>query len=258
MKEKAFANIRVPDRPAKPRQTGLTMFTDWGLGLAAQADSLEISAEYADLAKIAVGLSRLLSADLLRRKNALYEKHELIPFPGGIFLEYAVYHGQTQEYFAAARDVGYRYIEVSDNVIEFTPQEKTDLIRRAREEFGLEVLGEVGSKVEGTASSELIADVHRCLEAGAWKVLVEADELFGTELNEALIEEMASAIPLDKVIFEIPGPWIPGVRRCDQHASRVWLIRRFGPQVNLGNIPAEDILEVETMRRGIGAAALKW
>ena len=61
MVELAFDTISVPDRPSKPRQTGITMFADWGLGLAAQADCLEISGEYADLAKVAVGISRLLS-----------------------------------------------------------------------------------------------------------------------------------------------------------------------------------------------------
>jgi len=145
-----------------------------------------------------------------------------------------------------------------DNVIELTPREKTDLIRLAREEFGLEVLGEVGSKVEGTLPAELIADIQRCLEAGAWKVFVEAAELFGSDLNEALIEEITRGVPVDKLIFEVPGPWISGIRRCDQHATRSWLARRFGPGVNLANVHPEDILEVETMRRGIGVAALRW
>lgn len=258
MQEKAFAQVKIPERPAKPRQAGLTMLVDWGLGAAAQADCLEIGAEYIDLAKIAVGISRLLPADLLRKKIHLYQQHQVITFPGGQFLEYAVYHGQTRDYLAAAADVGYQWVEVSDNVIELTPQEKTDLIHIARQEFGLEVIGEVGSKVEGTSPAELIADIRRCLDAGAWKVFVEAAELFGTDLNEALIEEITAAIPLDKLIFEVPGPWIPGVHRCDQLATRAWLLRRFGPQINLANVPPEDVLEVETMRRGIGVAALKW
>lgn len=256
--QEAFEETTIPERRAKPRQVGLTMLIDWGLGPADQADWLEIGAEYIDLAKIAVGISRLLPADLLRRKIALYEEHQVIPLPGGQFLEYAVYHGQTRAYLAAARAAGYRWIEVSDNVIELTPQEKSDLIRIAHEEFRLQVLGEVGSKVEGTSSADLIADIQRCLDAGAWKVFVEAAELFGADLNEALIEEIAAAVSLDKLIFEVPGPWIPGVRRCDQHATRAWLIRRFGPQVNLANVPPKDVLEVETTGCGIGVAALKW
>jgi phosphosulfolactate synthase len=258
LKDKAFAQIQIPERPAKPRQAGLTMLADWGLGVAVQASCLEGGAEYVDLAKIAVGISRLLPTDLLRKKIELYQRYQIIAFPGGQFLEYAVHYGQTESYLSAAREAGYRWIEVSDNIIELTPEEKTDLIQISREKFGLEVLGEVGSKVEDTPPAELIADIQRCLDAGAWKVFVEAAELFGTDLNEALIEEISAALPLDKLIFEVPGPWIPGVRRCDQHAIRAWLIRHLGPQVNLGNVPPEDILEIETMRRGIGVTALKW
>lgn len=254
--EKAFNNISFPDRPGKPRQSGLTMLVDWGLGPAAQADCLAIGGEYLDLAKVAVGISGLLSADLLRRKIGLYEQHQIITFPGGQFLEYAAFHGQTEDYLSAAREAGYRWIEVSDNVLDITPVEKSKLIRTAQE-FDLQVIGEVGSKVEGTGAPALIADIQRCLDAGAWKVFVEAAELFGDDLNEALIEEITSAIPLEKLIFEVPGPWIPNIRRCDQHVMRSWLIRHLGPEVNLGNVSADDILEVETMRRGIGVGALR-
>jgi phosphosulfolactate synthase len=258
MTPEAFAEVPIPARPTKPRQSGLTMMADWGLGRSAQADLLDIAAPYVDLAKVAVGISRLLQGDVLRDKIQLYEQHDIIPFPGGQFLEYAVHHGQTQAYLAGARAAGYGWIEVSDNVIELTLQQKTSLIRRARQEFGLEVLGEVGSKVQGTSSQKLISDIQACLDAGAWKVFVEAAELFGDDLHEDLIEEITAAVPLEKLVFEAPGPWIPGIRRCDQHATRAWLLRRFGSQVNLANVPPEDILEVETMRRGIGVAALKW
>ena len=233
------------------------MMVDWGMGLAAQADHLEIAGEYIDLAKIAVGISRLLPADLLRKKIELYREHQVIPFPGGQFLEYAFYHGQTPAYMAAARDAGYEWVEVSDNVVELTAEEKSDLIRTACQTFGLHVLGEVGSKVEDTDPAALIADIQRCQAAGAWKVLVEAAELFGQDLNEALIEQITASVARDDLLFEVPGPWISGIRRCDQNATRAWLIKRFGPLVNLGNVMPEDVIEVETMRLGIGVAALK-
>jgi phosphosulfolactate synthase len=258
MEEKAFSTITVPDRPGKPRQAGITMLIDWGLGLAAQADWLEIGAEYIDLAKIAVGVSRLLPADLLRHKLDLYREHEVLPFPGGQFLEYAVHHGQTEEYLAAACAAGYQWIEVSDNVLEISLEQKVDLIRLAREGYGLGVIGEVGSKVTGSDSDRLVADIETCLEAGCWKVFVEAVELFDTVPNEALIEAIATAVPLERLIFEIPGPWNPGVRQCDGHMLRTWLIQRFGPLVNLANVPPEEVIAVETARRGIGVSALRW
>lgn len=256
--DRAFKDIMISRRPAKPREAGITMLIDWGMGPAAQADWLEIGSEYIDLAKIAVGISGLLSADLLRRKLDLYRQFHVTPFPGGQFLEYAVHHGQTREYMTGAREAGYSWIEVSDNVIELTPAQKVELIRLAREEYDLQVIGEVGSKVVGTEAGALIADIQRCLDAGCWKVFVEAAEIFGEELNEELVEEITAAVPLEKLIFEVPGPWIAGIHRCDQFATRTWLVKRFGPQINLANVYPEDILETETLRRGIGVSALKW
>lgn len=258
MQEKAFPTITIPDRPAKPRQSGITMLIDWGLGMGAQGDWLELGAEYMDLAKIAVGVSRLLPAGLLRSKLDLYREYQVLPFPGGQFLEYAYHHGLTDDYMAAARAAGYEWIEVSDNVLEISPAQKMDLIRLAREEYDLGVIGEVGSKVTGSDSGALVADIEACLEAGCWKVFVEAVEIFDDGPNESLIDAIVSKVPLEHLIFEIAGPWNEGVRTSDGHALRRWLIQRFGPEVNLANVPPDEIVAVEAERRGIGISALRW
>jgi phosphosulfolactate synthase len=36
-----------------------------------------------------------------------------------------------------------------------------------------------------------------------------------------------------------------------QKEQQVALIKSIGPQVNLGNIPVQDVLALETMRRGL-------
>jgi phosphosulfolactate synthase len=55
-----------------------------------------------------------------------------------------------------------------------------------------------------------------------------------------LIDEIVHAIEPDRILFEAP--------RKDQ---QVWFIRRFGPDVNLGNIVPEEVLSLETMRVGL-------
>jgi phosphosulfolactate synthase len=37
----------------------------------------------------------------------------------------------------------------------------------------------------------------------------------------------------------------------------VWFIKQFGPSVNLGNIPPEEVIPVETLRRGRRGDTLK-
>ena len=63
--EFAFSSIPVPEREEKPRKKGLTMMIDWGLGLGRLADTLEMTGDYVDLGKIAVGTPRLYDESLL-------------------------------------------------------------------------------------------------------------------------------------------------------------------------------------------------
>ncbi|MGH7320113.1 MAG: phosphosulfolactate synthase [Candidatus Rokuibacteriota bacterium] len=64
---RAFGSIDVPARPPKPQPRGITMVIDWGLGLRATEDLLEIGAPFADLAQIAVGISGLMDEGFLER-----------------------------------------------------------------------------------------------------------------------------------------------------------------------------------------------
>jgi phosphosulfolactate synthase len=89
--------------------------------------------------------------------------------------------------------------------------------------------------------------IQKELEAGAWKVIAEARESGNVgifrhdgEVRMGLIDEIAHAIEPDQVLFEAP--------RKDQ---QVWFVRRFGADVNLGNIPPEDVLSLETIRLGL-------
>jgi len=254
---KAFAAIPILERPNKPRESGITMIHETGMGLAAQEEYLTVYGEYVDLAKIPVGYSRLLDAQLLKDKIALYTRHQVIPFPGGQFLEYAFIKGKVREFMQGAVEVGYPAIEVSDNIITLTPTEKADLIRAAVKEFGLRVLGEVGKK-EGLQSSPLAEDIKRCLAAGAWKVFVEAADLFAEGKDPRTAAEnlmQGTGVALKDVIFELPGYWIPGTRYSDPtHIARE-LLDAFGPGVNLANVNANEVLHLETVRRGIGPNA---
>ena len=103
MEKHIFAGLDGKDQPSKPRQTGLTMTTDWGMGIGAQEDFLAASGDYTDFGKICAGLSRLLSNDLLKEKIAAYQKRQVHAFPGGAYLEYAEVEGRADLYFPADR-----------------------------------------------------------------------------------------------------------------------------------------------------------
>ena len=101
-----FEGIDGIERQGKPRDYGLTMVIDWGIGLHEQEDLIETGAEHFDFAKIAVGISRLLSNDVLAGKLKRYREHQIEPFAGGMFLEYAEVSGKANLYFPAIVEAG--------------------------------------------------------------------------------------------------------------------------------------------------------
>jgi len=249
----AYAAIPMPGTTPKPRKARITMVIDWGIPYSAQSDMLEMGGNYCDLAKIAVGLAGLVSDAALRKKLHIYEKHQVETFVGGMFLEYAFFHGATEAYLNATRAAGFTYIEVSDNSIRFEGNAKYELIRRCIGEYGLRVLGEAGRKYEKTEAAEMVRDVKRCLEGGCTKVLVEAAEFFEAgRFHKKLAETLAAEIALDTVLFELPGPWIKDIHHHDIHALMVELIDMFGSDVNIANVPPDLLLTCEMLRQGIG------
>ena len=256
-RRRGFSKIPLLARSMKPRRTGLTMMIDWGLGLGAQADYLEVAGEFVDLAKIAVGISGLLPLPLLKQKISLYKQHAVEPFPGGGFLEYAVSIGQVDQYLRHCMEAGYCVVEVSENFEPLPHEEKTALIKRAREDFGMRVLGETGSKSDKTTAAEMVSDIDRCLGAGADLVLVEALELYDKGVQRDILAPLLEEAPADRILIEIPGAWTPGINAYDRYELILQLISAVGPDVGLANIEASEVLFVESLRRKYGVAGYK-
>jgi len=116
------------------------------------------------------------------------------------------------------------------------------------------VLSEVGSKDMQTviAPYRWVELIDAELRAGAWKVITEARET-GTagifrpdgEVRMGLIDEVVHHIDVNSLLFEAP-----------QKSQQVWFIRKFGPNVNLGNIPSDEVIPLETLRLGLRADTL--
>ncbi|MBC5810106.1 MAG: phosphosulfolactate synthase [Candidatus Eremiobacteraeota bacterium] len=251
----AYAAIPTPGTTPKPRSKRITMMIDWGIPYRVQEDLLEMGGEFCDLAKIAVGQAALLSDAALRKKLKMYADHKVEAFPGGMLLEYAFFHDAAEAYLQATRDAGFPVIEVSDNSIRFEGNEKYDLIRRCIADYGLRVLGETGRKYEKTDPSEMVTDALKCIDAGSWKILVEAAEFFeGGKFQTDLVKRLANDVPLDAMLFELPGPHIKDIHHFDIHAMLWSLIDAFGPDVNIANVPPDMLLICEMQRQGIGVS----
>lgn len=237
--------LRLPQRTAKPREQGITHVLDRGLSLVEVDSLVEVAGACIDLVKLGWGTS--LVTGNLAAKLERYRHHGIPVVCGGTLTEIAYAQGRLDALIEWLGQAGFQHVEVSDGTIEIPHEEKLALIRRLAADFV--VLSEVGSKDDTKimAPYRWVELISRELEAGAWKVIAEARES-GTvgiyrhdgEVRMGLVDEIAHRVPPERLLFEAP-----------QKDQQVWFVRRFGADVNLGNIAPADVLSLETIRLGL-------
>ena len=219
---------------------------DRGLSLAQVDGLVEVAGDSIDLVKLGWGTA--LVSQNLAAKLERYRAHQIPVVLGGSLTELAIAQGRLEELVEWVKELGLAHFEISDGTIALDHDHKLDLISRLAREFT--VLSEVGSKDDTGAITPpylWVEQMRAELEAGAWKVIAEGRET-GTagifrpngEVREGLIDEIVHEIDPKSILFDAP--------RKDQ---QVWFIRRFGTEVNLGNIPAGEVLALETLRLGL-------
>jgi phosphosulfolactate synthase len=243
--------LNLPERSAKPRDRGVTHVIDRGLSIAEIEGMIEVAGEFVDIVKLGWGTA--LATGNLERKLDCYRAHEIPVVLGGTLTELAISRGRLDELIAWVHELGLSHFEISDGTIALEHERKVELIGRLAQEFT--VLSEVGSKDDTGAITPPYVWVEQMraeLAAGAWKVIAEGREA-GTagifrpsgEVREGLIGEIVHEIAPDRIMFDAP--------RKDQ---QVWFVRRFGPEVNLSNVPVGEVLALETLRLGLRSDTL--
>jgi len=237
--------LDLPDRTPKPREQGITHLLDRGLAVVEIDSLIEVAGDYIDIVKLGWGTA--IATGNLQAKLERYKHHGIPVVLGGTLTELAIAQGRLDRMVAWLHELGLEHIEVSDGTITIEHERKLEMIETLAKEFT--VLSEVGSKdnTRIMAPFRWVEQIERELAAGAWKVIAEARES-GTvgifrhdgEVRMGLIDEIAHAVSPDKILFEAP-----------QKDQQVWFIRRFGPDVNLGNISPEEVLSLETIRVGL-------
>lgn len=247
-----------PDRIKKPRREGITMVIDKGLGMTDTHDLLELASDYIDQLKLTFGTSAFYNTRLLRQKIELVKSYGVHIFPGGTFLELALWQGRLIEFLDRARSLGFTGIEVSDGTINLDPETRLNTIKLARA-YGFElVVSEVGKKDPRDQAPlyQLWEQVEADLGAGSDLVIVEGREsgegvvIYDAEGN-ILEEELAE---LDQHLDRVRGRLLWEAPRKSQQLE---LILRFGSNVNLGNVQPGDVLALEALRVGLRGDTLR-
>ena len=231
------------------RDGGLTHVLDKGLGPRGWEDVLEVSGDHIDIVKLGWGTA-YATQNLRRKLDVLRGKPVVI---GGTFFEVCYVRDKLEEYKRWLQGLGISHVEISDGTVEIPRERKLELIQDFAKDFT--VLSEVGSKDSEVvfAPYEWVEWIKEELEAGAWKVITESRE-GGTagifrpsgEMRTGLVDEIAHSIDFHDLLWEAPTK-----------SSQAWFIKHFGPEVNLGNIPPEEVIPLETLRLGLRGDTLK-
>jgi phosphosulfolactate synthase len=231
------------------RHVGLTHVIDKGLGPRTWEDILEVAGDHISIVKLGWGTA-YVTANLERKLDVLREKPVVI---GGTFFEVCYSKNRVDDYKQWLQQLGLTHVEISDGTIEIPRERKLELVAEFARDFT--VLSEVGSKDPSVEYSALewTTWLNEELAAGAWKVITEAREggtagIFDSSggMRTDLVAEIANVVGPANIVFEAPTK-----------AAQAWFVKQFGPSVNLGNIPPEEVIPLETLRLGLRGDTLK-
>lgn len=231
---------------------GLTMVIDPGLPTGAFTDVIGSHGDYIGLVKFGWGTA-LVTRDLDRKVAVLREAGIGFYFGGTLFERY-LFDDRLGEFLALVERTGATHIEVSNGTIPLDQHAKADHVRRMARYRP--VLAEVGYKdAERSARlspADWVTAIAEDLDAGATLVITETRESGRSgmarpdgRLRDEVLHAVLEAVDPGRLLFEAPTKDL-----------QVQLIRELGPQVNLGNIAAADVLGVATLRLGLRADTL--
>jgi phosphosulfolactate synthase len=239
--------LALPERTSKPRSRGVTHVIDRGLPIATLESLLDLAGAHIDFVKFGWGTAYV--SRHIRAKVEACREAKVRTCVGGTLLELATVQGKLREFVRWADSLAFDALEVSEGTVELGVGIKEGLIAAMARDFC--VLAEVGSK-DPSAPVRPWAwalQMERDLDAGATFVIAEGREsgtvgLYGPDgsVREDLLATLLEKVPSERIIFEAPAP-----------AQQKWFVRKVGVDVNLGNVAPEEVIALETLRRGLRA-----
>jgi len=241
----SFSLNNLPSRSEKPREKGITLVLDKGYSVRQAEDFCEACSSYIDIVKLGWGTSYVTQN--LEAKLDVYRNANIPIYFGGTLFEAYMLRNQLDDYKKLMNKFRINHVEVSNGTIWLSEERKLNIIEDLSKDFT--VLSEVGSKNPNDIIPpyKWVKMINNEMQAGAWKVICEARES-GTvgvfrpngEIRSGLIDEIADQISVHQLIFEAP-----------QKEQQVWFIKKFGTNVNLGNIQPAEVIPLETLRIGL-------
>ncbi len=253
-----FDWLKRNDRPAKPREIGMTeiraaYYSNFGYHYF--KDILETSGNYVDSIKYAGGSFTFMNPEKIRQINDLAHQYGVLVSTGG-FMEYVLTQGKdaVKKYIQEVKELGFDIIEISTGFISIPTDDWLRVIEevqkaglKAKPEVGIQ-FGAGGDSTTSELQAEGIQDIEyavnqakRFLDAGAYIIMMESEGVtenanpWRVEVPAKFINELG----LKNVMFEAADPQV-----------FKWYIKNYGPEVNLF-VDHSQLVQLEGMRQGI-------
>lgn len=262
-----YLGLEFPKRSQKPREVGLTMVMDQCWPWEFSDGMLDQLGDYLDIVKL-WDPHLLQPQEEVARKVKSYRDHDVHVQPGGLYLEIARQQGREKEILEKLHDFGFDVIEVSSTTSTRADMtEDLEFVALAKS-MGYIVIGEVGRKFADGDETRLtettinipatVSEFKSLIAAGAWKVYWEGHllrEVMGEDpasikakaaTGTAQVMEVARQVGPENILFEVSGLR----ERLNRQWLQFWLVRLFGPDVNIGNARIEEMGNLEAIRSG--------
>ncbi|CAM6081930.1 unnamed protein product [Calypogeia fissa] len=215
-------------------------------------DILEAQGQFIDGLKFAGGSLSLMPRERIKLITALAHRHGIYVNTGG-WADQMLAKGPRffDRYVTECKDLGFDVVELSNEFLKFREDDLMRLIRTVRN-AGLkakpEILFEVGRGTTNEHSDReeyddlelLMKRAERCLEAGAYMILIESDGLTRNvpAWRTDVLAEIVGRLGLERTMFEAHEPNV-----------FEWFIKNYGSKVNL-YVNHSDSGHLERLRSG--------
>ncbi len=228
-----------------------TMVIDKGLGFSHVEDMLKVNGDYFNFIKYGWGTSILCDDKIIQEKNELYNSYDIKTYTGGTLFELANKQDKIDEYFDEIDRLGFTAIEVSDGSTVIPEEDRDELIKKAKE-LGYYTLSEIGKK-NPEKDHEYNIDkrielIEKDIKSGSDMVIIEGresgknigiyDEKGNVKVDD--LKMISENVDQEKIMWEAPNK-----------NQQIELILTIGNEVNIGNISPDEIISLETLRRGL-------
>uniref|UniRef100_A0A1J3JLA4 Phosphosulfolactate synthase n=1 Tax=Noccaea caerulescens TaxID=107243 RepID=A0A1J3JLA4_NOCCA len=253
------------DRPEKPRRYGVTEMRGPRYSVLSQnvlQEIFESMGQFVDGLKFSGGSNSLIPKSFIKQAIETAHEHDVYVSTGD-WAEHVLRSGPSafKEYVEECKQLGFDTIELNANSLEI-PEEtllryvrlikngglrakpmfavkfnKSDIPARDRA-FGSYVVPEPRSSEFVEDIDLLIRKAERCLEAGADKIMIDADDVckYADSLRADIIAKVIGRLGIEKTMFE-----------ASDAKLAEWFIKRYGPNVNL-YVDHSQIMDLECLR----------